>query len=107
PEDACQHGFSDIQPSVTRWAGATATYNGGTCVISRGGITLSSVAVFAYPPAQPPSVPAEYDVIRDDGTTLRYTLQNGVITAQSGNSLRLVQSASGFTVTDDRDNVES
>jgi RHS repeat-associated protein len=48
----------------------------------------------------------EYDLIRDDGQILRYTLQNGVINPPPGTSIRLSVTGSGYTVTDDGDNVE-
>jgi YD repeat-containing protein len=51
-------------------------------------------------------VPVEYDVVRDDGQTLRYTLQNGVINNPPGVSIRLAVTGSGFTITDDDDNIE-
>jgi len=54
----------------------------------------------------PPSTSIEYDLVRDDGQILRYTLQNGVINNPPGVSIRLAVTGSGFTVTDDDDNVE-
>ena len=48
----------------------------------------------------------EYDLIRDDGQILRYTAQNGAINPPPGISIRLSVSGSGYTVTDDDDNVE-
>jgi len=48
----------------------------------------------------------EYDLIRDDGQILRYTVQNGVISPPPGISIRLSVTGSGYTVADDEDNVE-
>ncbi len=106
PSAACTQGFATIQASVAAWTFATATYNNGVCVLSIGSTTIGTLPIQVYPAPTPPSTPVEYDVIRDDGQTLRYTLQNGVINNPSGVSIRLATTASGFTVTDDQDNVE-
>ncbi len=82
PDLACSSGFSDIQASVSAWAGATAGYNNGACVLTRGSSTIATLAIQAYPIPAPAATPLEYDVVRDDGLTLRYTLQNGVINSQ-------------------------
>jgi RHS repeat-associated protein len=106
PSAACTQGFAAIQASVSAWAAATASYNNGVCVLSNGASTISTLPIQSYPAAPPPSNPVEYDVIRDDGQTLRYTLQNGVVNNPPGISVRLSVTGSGFTVTDDQDNVE-
>jgi RHS repeat-associated protein len=108
PEDACTIGFAGIQGLVNGWAGATATYNNGACVVSSGTTPIGTVQILtsAQPISSSATGPIEYDVIRDDGQTLRFTLQNGVINNQPGSSLSLAATGSGFTVTDDDDNVE-
>jgi RHS repeat-associated protein len=103
---ACTSGFSTIQSSVTAWAGATATYNNGACVLSNGTVNIGTLQIQSGAAASISSSPLEYDLIRDNGQTLRYTLQNGVINNQPGVSIRLAVTGSGFTVTDDDDNVE-
>jgi RHS repeat-associated protein len=76
-------------------------------------VTLNSVIVaylpiYTAPSAQPPQqLPIEYDVVRDDGQVLRYPVQGGVITNPPGVSIRFAVTGSGFTVTDDNDNVET
>jgi RHS repeat-associated protein len=106
PAAACTSGFAAIQSSVSAWAGATATYNNGSCVLTNGTATIGTLPIRVYPQLPPPTTAIEYDVVRDDGQTLRYTLQNGVINNQPGVSIRLAVTGSGFTVTDDNDNVE-
>lgn len=106
PSAACTQGFATIQASVSAWASATATYNNGVCVLSTGTSTIGTLPIQVYPAPTPPPTPVEYDVIRDDGQTLRYTLQNGVINNPPGVSIRLATTGSGFTLTDDQDNVE-
>jgi RHS repeat-associated protein len=107
PAAACTTGFAAIQSAVSLWAGATATYNNGVCVLSNGSVVIGTLPIQSTSDAVPAAAPVEYDVIRDDGQTLRYTLQNGVINNPLGISVRLAITASGFTVTDDQDNVES
>jgi RHS repeat-associated protein len=107
PASACTSGFSAIQASVSAWAGASASYNDNVCVLSNGSTTIGTLQIQSYGVAYPTAGPVEYDVIRDDGQTLRYTLQNGVINNPPGVSLRLAVTGSGFTVTDDEDTVEN
>lgn len=104
---ACTIGFGNVQAAVSAWAGATASYNSGACVLSKNSVTIGTIAINSFPARAPSSGPVEYDVIRDDGQILRYTLQNGIINSPSGVSVRLVITGSGFTVTDDNDNVET
>jgi YD repeat-containing protein len=104
---ACTSGFAAIQSLVSAWAGATATYNSGNCILTKGSATIGTLPIQVFPsPTTPPTTVIEYDLTRDDGQTLRYTLQNGVISNLPGVSIRLAVTGSGFTVTDDDDNVE-
>jgi RHS repeat-associated protein len=107
--DACTQGFATIQSSVSAWAGATATFSNGSCVLSTaaGVVGTLQVQMTAFPLPTTPASPIEYDLIRDDGQTLRVTMQNGVVNNQPGTSLRLGITGSGFTVTDDQDTVET
>jgi RHS repeat-associated protein len=102
PALACTSGFAAIQGAVSAWSGATASYNNGVCMIANG----ATLPIQSDPGLLPPAGPIEYDLIRDDGQTLRYTLQNGVLNNPPGVSIRLAATGSGFTVTDDEDNVE-
>jgi RHS repeat-associated protein len=107
PAAACTTGFGTIQSAVNTWTSATATYSNGVCVLSKDSTTIGTLPIQSYPISEPlTGGPLEYDVIRDDGQTLRYTLQNGVINNPPGISIRLAMTGSGFTVTDDDDNVE-
>jgi len=108
PSDACAQGFSTIRTSVSTWQNALATYNNGVCVLSTpSGVVVGTVPIQAYPPAAKPQSPLEYDAVRDDGQVLRYTPQNGTLNSQPGNRVRLISTASGFSVTDEEDNVEA
>ena len=107
PAAACVSGFADIQSAVSAWAGANATYTDNACVISNGGNTIGTLAVQSLYLGDPLTTVVEYDVIRDDGKTYRYTTQGGSINAPPGVSLRLAVTASGYTLTDDQDNVEA
>jgi RHS repeat-associated protein len=105
-EEACTSGFATIQASVSAWTTATATFNNGVCVLANGTTQIGTLPIQSNPPASPPPTPLEYDLIRDDGQIIRFTMQNGVPTSQPGVLLRLSVTGSGFTVTDDEDNVE-
>jgi RHS repeat-associated protein len=104
--EACTSGFPTIQSSVSAWAGAVATYNNGVCVLSNSNETIGTLPIQSSPGIPGSSTPIEYDLVRDDGETLRYTLQNGVINNQPGVSIQLAVTGPGFTVTDNNDNVE-
>src|ERR1700733_231200 len=110
PAEACTSGFLQIQSQVIGWQGAniTATYTSNTCVISSATGVISTLPIYS-PYLEISSTVIEYDVIRDDGQTLRYTTQNGngTIINPPGISLQLAQTANGFTLTDDQDNVEA
>ena len=108
PALACTSGFAAIQGAVSAWAGAAATYSGTVCVVAIGSTTISTLPIQVYLPPPPPPTPIEYDVVRDDGQTLRYPIMsNGTVSNPPGVSIRLAVTGSGFTVTDDRDNVET
>jgi RHS repeat-associated protein len=107
PESACTSGFAAIQSQVNGWQTATASYNNNVCVVSVGTNPIGTVLLYSPFGTPPQASPVEYDVIRDDGQIVRYTSQNGVINNQPGISLKLALTSSGFTVTDEQDNVET
>ena len=107
PATACTSGFTDIQGGVSAWTGATASFTGNVCVISSGGNSLGTLRVYSLYWDSAQSTPIEYNIVRDDGKVLRYTVQGGVVTAPLGVSLRLAVTSSGFTLTDEQDNVET
>ena len=105
---ACTSGFSSLKSQVPGWSSASASYSNGVCLVTLNSITIAAPPVSSAPIANTPqSSPIEYDVVRDDGQILRYPVQGGVVTNPPGISIRLVVTGSGFTVTDDDDNVES
>lgn len=108
PAAACTSGFNDLESSVPGWSGASASYSNGLCVITLNGVTIATPPINSAPITAPPqSTPIEYDVVRDDGQILRYPVQGGVVTNPPGISIRLAVTGSGYTVTDDDDDVET
>jgi len=106
PATACTQGFADIQPAVSAWATASASYIDNTCVLSSNGQSIGSLVINSSSVNAPIGPVTEYDVVRDDGRILRYTTQGGAINNPPGTSLRLSVTSSGFTVVDDQDTVE-
>jgi YD repeat-containing protein len=105
---ACVAGFAQIQGAVPAWGGASAAYTNNVCILSNSsGTVIGTLPVDSVFIDDSYSTSTEYDVIRDDGQTLRYTVQNGVVTNPPGVSIRFALTGSGFTVTDDDDNVET
>jgi YD repeat-containing protein len=98
-----------IKSSVSAWQSATATYSNNVCVLSTQAGVIGTLQIFLYGniAVAPLPVLIGYDVTRDDGQILRYTIQGGGIAPPPGTSLRLVPTGSGFTLTDDEDNVET
>jgi RHS repeat-associated protein len=106
---ACSQGFAAISPYVTGWVGGSVSMVGSACVVSNAaGSPVGTMQIYANSTLFTPlSSPIEYDLTRDDGQLLRYTLQSGVINPQPGNPLRLAITGSGFTLTDTDDTVET
>jgi hypothetical protein len=104
---ACTTGFTTIQSDVSAWAGATTSYSNNTCTLTSASGVSSTLPVYSVYQSPATSTVTEYDVTRDDGQILRYPVANGVITNPPGISLRLAVTSSGFTLTDDDDNVET
>jgi YD repeat-containing protein len=109
PATACTSGFSDIQATVSAWAGATASYDSGSgvCILNKGGQTIGTLVVQGTAPMSPHTSPFEYQAVREDGSILRYSAQGGFPNNQPGNGLQLAITASGFTLIDEQDNVET
>jgi hypothetical protein len=89
PATACASGFADIQGAVSAWSGAGATYTNNVCVISNGGGTIGTLRIKSLFPDSPQPTAVEYDVVRDDGQTFRYTTQGGSVTDSFGNILEI------------------
>jgi RHS repeat-associated protein len=104
---ACTSGFAEIQSQVSAWASASASFTNNVCVISGSAGMIATLPIFSAWATEPLSSPVEYDVIREDGETLRYTTQGGVIQPQPGVSVQFALSGSGYTVVDNQDNIET
>jgi YD repeat-containing protein len=107
---ACTSGFAQIKSRVSAWAGATASYTNGVCALNVGSIRIGTLPLlYSSPPTPNPSTLqlVGFDASRDDGQVVSFVLQSGMIAAPLGISLRLQQTANGFTLTDDSDNVET
>ena len=105
---ACTSGFAQIKSQVPNWALASASFSNGVCFLSQGGNSLGTLPIYAaynYQTAAEASPPS-FDVIRDDGQTIRFSVINGVITAPPSSSLKLQKTASGYTLSDANDNAE-
>ena len=58
PSAACLQGFSDIRSAVSRWAGATVNFNGGSCFVTTPDGITASLPVYstAIPASTPPTL---------------------------------------------------
>ncbi len=106
---ACTSGFTQIKGQVSAWAAATATYANGVCTLSSAGTQIGTLPLlYSSPPTPDPStqVLVGFDATRDDGQVVSFQLNGTTIVAPPSISLRLIQTGSGYTLTDDNDNVE-
>jgi YD repeat-containing protein len=106
---ACTGGFPQIQSRVPNWTGATASYVNGVCVLSKTGGNIGTLPI-RYSSAGLPALGSSaigYDVTRDDGQLIRFTIQNGQIVTPPSITMKLQVAGSGYTVIDGSDNVET
>jgi YD repeat-containing protein len=107
---ACTSGFAEIKARSNTWANATASYANGICSLNVGGTRIGTLAIlYTSTPTPNPSALTlvGYDVTRDDGQLISFTLQGGSIVAPPSIGLKLQQTSSGYTLTDGSDNVET
>lgn len=106
---ACVSGFAEIQAQVSNWQSASASYSNGVCLLSKSGATIGALSVLTSSTQLPVQLTTitGVDAIRDDGQVIRFTMQNGELTAPPTVLLKLQQTASGFVITDERDNSEN
>lgn len=108
PQDACVSGWGQISSTSAQWPNSTASYANGVCSLSQGGSVVATISVLlAFPPAPVVGTAVSYDVIRDNGQDVYFTVQAGSIVAPSGSSLQLTLTATGYQLIDDDDNVET
>jgi YD repeat-containing protein len=106
---ACTGGFPQIQSRVPNWASASASYVNGVCILSKSGVNIGTLPI-RYSSADVPAPGSSaigYDVTRDDGQLIRFTIQNGQIVAPPGITMKLQMAGSGYTLIDENDSVET
>jgi len=107
---ACTSGFAQIKGQVSTWTNATASYANGVCTLSVGTTQIGTLPLlYQSPPTPNPSTQqlVGYDAVRDDGQVVSFGVNGTVINAPAGIGLRLQQTAGGFTLTDEADNIET
>jgi YD repeat-containing protein len=107
---ACTSGFAEIKAGVSTWANASASYANGVCALSVGGTQIGTLTIhYAAWPAHIPSalILVGFDALRDDGQLVSFNLHNGALVAPPDIPLQMQQTASGYTLTDPSDTVET
>ena len=114
PQAACVTGWGDVQATSSQWSTATASYTaglyaGGTCSLSINGAVVAIIPVYSSTPFAPGIAgPAQYyTAVRDDGQFITFSINGSTLTPPVGATLQLTQTGTGFTLTDDQDNVET
>ncbi|HEV7606569.1 MAG TPA: RHS repeat-associated core domain-containing protein [Steroidobacteraceae bacterium] len=107
-ETACVSGFAQIKAQVSTWTNATASYSNGKCGLAVAGAPIGTLKLY-YSTAPYPGVTTtiSLDAIRDDGRVVSFTVDGSTITAPQGIAMRLQDAGNGFTLTDEKDNVET
>ncbi len=106
--EACTSGFAAIQSAVPAWAEASTSYTANDiCVISNSSGPIGTLPIYSAYSTVAASAAIEYDVIRANGDIYRFTAQNGSVVSPPGVGLSFAVTSSGFTVTDDDDNIET
>jgi YD repeat-containing protein len=107
---ACISGFAEIKARSSTWANATASYANGVCNLNTGSTRIGTLTLlYTSTPTPDPSTLTlvGYDATRDDGQLISFTLQGGSIAAPPTIGLKLQQTSSGYTLTDESDNIET
>jgi len=105
---ACTSGFAQIQSRVPTWAGAIAVYEENLCKIEKNSVVMGILPVYTNGAfSMSVATPVGYEVTRDDGQVIRFTMQSGVITAPPTITLQLQTTANGYTLADASNNVEA
>lgn len=107
---ACTSGFAQIKGRVSTWANATASYANGVCTLSVGNTLIGTLPIYYTSPPTPPPMSTAligFDATRDDGQLVSFMIIGGAIVGPASISMTLQQTASGYTLTDTGDFVES
>jgi YD repeat-containing protein len=107
---ACTSGFAEIKSRVSTWANATASYASGVCTLSVGSTPIGTLPL--YYQSQPTPAPGTLVLIalnatRDDGQLVSFRVDGSSISAPPSIKLKLVQTGSGYALTDANDTVEA
>jgi RHS repeat-associated protein len=109
PDAACAAGLSQYSPYLAP-PNAVGSYTNGVCTISVGSRVVATLPI--YSPSHTVVLIGGgallgFDVRRDDGQLISFSINAGSIVAPASIALTLHQTGSGFTLTDDNDNVET
>jgi YD repeat-containing protein len=106
---ACTNGFADVKSQMSSWRSATATYANGVCALTVGATSIGTLPIYYASPSLPAAgaMLLGIDAIRDDGQLISFTLSGNSIVAPPSIGFKLQQTSSGYTLTDESDNVET
>jgi YD repeat-containing protein len=104
---ACRYGFESIRSRVSTWTNAISSYANGICTLTVAGQTIGTLTLYSasHQPSPSPTL-VGFDAARATGQVVSFTLSAGSIVAPPGISLRLSQTAGGYTLVDANDNTE-
>ncbi|CAJ7870371.1 ImpA family type VI secretion-associated protein [Burkholderia pseudomallei] len=105
--DACTKGVANMAAIYPSYAGMTATYSNGQCLLSNGKAMpiFHTSSTLAYSNAVTDAVTG-VTVFRPDGSQYTFTCANGTCAAQGQSELSLSASSSGYTLTAENGDVE-
>jgi RHS repeat-associated protein len=107
-EAACVSGFAEIKSQVGAWTNASASYSNGQCNLTVAGAPIGTLSLnYSTQPYPVAPTPIAFDARRDDGRVVSFVVNGSSIVAPQGIAMRLQETAGGFTLTDEKDNVET
>jgi YD repeat-containing protein len=107
---ACTSGFAEIKSRVSTWANASAAFTGNACRLSIGTTSIGTLPLYytSLPtPAPGTTSTISYEVIRDDGQVVSFSVEGTSAVSPPGSTLTLQATGSGYTLTDANDVVEA
>jgi len=105
---ACTSGFAQISSQVKTWANGVAVYSNGVCSIVVNGVTVGILPIYSNVTAPfGTAAIVGLNVTRDDGQLLAFMINGTSIVGPASVALKLQQTSSGYSVTDESDSIEA
>lgn len=109
PDWPCIYGWGQIRGTSAQWSTLNTSYSNGVCsLVDSSGNVVANLPIYnaVHYFNVTGGTPSGYTAVRDSGQTVSFTITASELVAPTGSALRLTQTATGFQLIDDDDNVE-